>query len=336
MLAFCRLHRGGPEPATGGATAADKLFMLLRSRRTRKRRKLLKQARLPRHCGGPDGPGTPAPRGPGPDPRPTLPQRSDRRPADARLPDGVPGPQGQAGAGTRWRRWSRNSDQVLRLAALLRVAEALDFSRSQTTEITGAEDLGAASCEISWQARPLRWMRCRQPNEPTCGAGSSTRSCCSKWPARNRPPRLRASSCRPARRRPRPAATPAQGPVAEELIAGQPEPLLPDEPMSEAGRKLLRLHSDGCWQTRPAPAPEKTSKPCTICASQPDACAPTYGVFAEYFDEAVLDRATRACAAPGAQPQQSVTWMCCSKRLRPTVRRCRRRLSDRRPQSAAG
>jgi len=42
----------------------------------------------------------------------------------------------------------KQRDQVLRLAALLRVAEALDFSRSQTTEITGAEDADAASCEI--------------------------------------------------------------------------------------------------------------------------------------------------------------------------------------------
>jgi len=292
VLAFCRLHHVDLAHARRVAAHADRLFMLLRSRHRlpRKRRKLLKQAALlvtvgaqadPErpHCAGRDL---------------ILAQPFHRVPtADRLLLACIVAFQGRKVKPEREPTMAalepKQRDQVLRLAALLRVAEALDFSRSQTTEITGAEDADAASCEIQL-AGPSAEVDALQAAERA-----------DLWrrlfdqellfePVGAEPAAKAAGQLVPASQVPSTAtAPPAQGPVAEELIAGQPEPLLPDEPMSEAGRKLLRLHFGRMLANEAGTRAGEDIEALHDMRVATRRMRAAYGVFAEYFDEAVLD-----------------------------------------------
>lgn len=120
---------------------------------------------------------------------------------------------------------------VLSLAALLQVAEALDFSRTQSTRIASLEGANSAHCEIVL-AGPAAELDARQ---------AAVRS--GWWQQLHKqklvftPLQTLPEQPAPAHEEAKAAATlPAQPPAVE--VA----PLRADEPMSEAGRKILYTH----------------------------------------------------------------------------------------------
>jgi len=292
VLAFCRLHHVDLAHARQVAALTDRLFMLLRSRHRlpRKRRKLLKQAALLVTVGAQTDPERPHRAG-----RDLiLAQPFHRVPtADRLLLACIVAFQGRKVKPEKEPTMAalepKQRDQVLRLAALLRMAEALDFSRSQTTEITGVEDADAASCAIqlagpSAEVDALQatergdlWRRLFDQELLFEAAGSALAA-------------EAAGQLVPANPTPTTApAPPAQGPVVEELIAGQPEPLLPDEPMSEAGRKLLRLHFGRMLANEAGTRAGEDIEALHDMRVATRRMRAAYGIFAEYFDSAVLD-----------------------------------------------
>ncbi len=283
VLAFCRLHGVDLAHARRVAQHADRLFMLLRSRHRlpRKRRKLLKQAALLVNVGAHADPERPHRAG-----RDLiLAQPLHRVPTADRLmlacltafqgrkvkPEKEP---------TMAALEPKQRDQVLRLAALLRVAEALDFSHSQTTEITGAEDVDAPTCEIQL-AGPTAEVDALQATE----RGDLWRQLFDQ--------ELLFEAAGQAAEGDRMAAAaapaPATEPLAEPAVMDAAEPLLPDEPMSEAGRKLLRLHFGRMLANEAGTRAGEDIEALHDMRVATRRMRAAYGIFAEHFDSAVLD-----------------------------------------------
>ncbi len=283
VLAFCRFYRVDLNHARRVAQHADKLFMLLRSRHRlpRKRRKLLKQAALLVTVGAQADPERPHRAG-----RDLiLAQPFHRVPtADRLLLACIVAFQGRKVKPEKEPTMAalepKQRDQVLRLAALLRVAEALDFSHSQTTEITGVEDADAASCAIqlagpSAEVDALQatergdlWRRLFDQELLFEAAGQAAEG-----------DRMAAAA----------APAPAAEPLAESAVMDAAEPLLPDEPMSEAGRKLLRLHFGRMLTNEPGTRAGEDIEALHDMRVATRRMRAAYGIFAEYFDSAILD-----------------------------------------------
>jgi CHAD domain-containing protein len=119
---------------------------------------------------------------------------------------------------------------VVPLAALLRVAEALDFSATQSTEILGMDNADSPVCEI-----PVAG-----PSAEADALQAITRA--DLWRKLYKQELI----FLPPEREPLPAPAPAAViTVAAAPAAPAPPvipPIQPGEPMSEAGRKLLQLH----------------------------------------------------------------------------------------------
>lgn len=127
---------------------------------------------------------------------------------------------------------AKQRSQVIALAALLQVAEALDSSRTQSTRITSLEGGDSAHCEIVLTG-PAAGVDARQ------AAGRGT------WWQRLYKQTLVFTARQPAPE----AALPPEEAAAEAVPRPQPlpspaeiPPLRADEPMSEAGRKTLYTH----------------------------------------------------------------------------------------------
>ncbi|MCX6028336.1 MAG: CHAD domain-containing protein [Chloroflexi bacterium] len=121
---------------------------------------------------------------------------------------------------------------VLALVAVLRVAEALDFSATQSTEILGMDNADSPVCEIPVVG----------PSAEVDALQAITQA--DLW---HRLFKQELIFLPPEREPlPAPAATPASptAAVAEPVQPVPPAipPIQPDEPMSEAGRKVLYLH----------------------------------------------------------------------------------------------
>lgn len=120
---------------------------------------------------------------------------------------------------------------VLALAALVRVAEALDASRSQTTEIQALAAVDSPRCEITL-AGPLAALDAAQANREA-----------DTWQQIFKHKLIFVGTPALAES-PAPPAVP-EPPAARDAAAGAPvkiPPLAADDPMSEAGRKVLTLH----------------------------------------------------------------------------------------------
>jgi CHAD domain-containing protein len=120
---------------------------------------------------------------------------------------------------------------VLALAALVRVAEALDVSRTQATEIQALAVVDSPRCEIAL-AGPLAALDAAQANRE---ADAWQQIFKHKLVFVGTPARAE-SPAAPAIPEP-PAARDAAGAAPVEI-----PPLAADDPMSEAGRKVLTLH----------------------------------------------------------------------------------------------
>lgn len=292
VLAFSRLHRVDLAHARRVAQHADRLFMLLRSRHRlpRKRRKLLKQAALLVTVGAHADPERPHRAG-----RDLiLAQPLHRVPTGDRLmlacltafqgrkfkPEREP---------TMAALEPKQRDQVLRLAALLRVAEALDFSYSQATEITGAEGVDAPTCEIQLAGPTADVDALQAADRADLWRGLFDQELI--FEAAQQSPRddQPATVAVPA---PTEAPSLAQGPTpepADPLIASAPEPLLTDDPMSEAGRKLLRLHFGRMLVNEAGTRAGEDIEALHDMRVATRRMRAVYGIFAEYFDSTVLD-----------------------------------------------
>ncbi len=122
--------------------------------------------------------------------------------------------------------------QVLPLAALLQVAEALDFSRTQGTRIESVEGSDSVHCEILLVG-PAAELDARQ---------AAARSA---WWQRLHKQELvfTARQIAPESAVPREERETAPAPATQPLpSAAEIPPLRPDEPMSEAGRKTMYTH----------------------------------------------------------------------------------------------
>jgi len=140
--------------------------------------------------------------------------------------------------------------QVLALTALLRVAEALDFSRTQTTEIQSLEGLDASRCEVVVSGphaemdalhatgRADFWYEQFQQELVflPVAAGDRKIATAGERPADDAALAVITSAVT--------AETPAGAPPLTLPAPPLPEaqPLLSDEPMSEAGRKVIHFH----------------------------------------------------------------------------------------------
>ncbi len=124
---------------------------------------------------------------------------------------------------------------VLALTALLRVAEALDFSRSQGAEIRAVEGVDAEACEIQVSGPAADVDAIQATNQADLWYKlfnqELTFAPLAPEPAQAIDASLTASSA---------AVTAPETTVT----SGGPEipPIQPDDPMSEAGRKVLYLH----------------------------------------------------------------------------------------------
>lgn len=127
---------------------------------------------------------------------------------------------------------AKQRSHVISLAALLQVAEALDFSRTQSTRITSLEGGDSAHCEIVLTG-------------PAAGVDARQGAARSAWWQRLHKQALVFTARQPA---PEPVLSPEEA-TAEAVPVSQPlpspaeiPPLRPDEPMSEAGRKTMYTH----------------------------------------------------------------------------------------------
>lgn len=123
---------------------------------------------------------------------------------------------------------------VLGLAALLRIAEALDFSRTQSTEIQAFDAVDSPRCEITLTGpaaaldaveanrEAALWRQLFKHELAFRAAASPDRPAAASLPAPTGEP------------------VPAEPPPAP--VAAEIPPLAADDPMSEAGRKVLALH----------------------------------------------------------------------------------------------
>ncbi len=292
VLAFSRLHGVDLAHARRVAQHADRLFVLLRSRHRlpRKRRKLLKQAALLVTVGAQADPERPHRAG-----RDLiLAQPLHRVPTGDRLmlacltsfqgrkvkPEREP---------TMAALEPKQRDQVLRLAALLRIAEALDFSHSQATEIAGAEGVDAPTCEIQL-AGPAAEVDALQATERAdLWRQLFDQELIFEAAQQSQPDNQPATVAVPApAETPTPAADPSPQPP-DPLVAGEPEPLLPDDPMSEAGRKLLRLHFGRMLANEAGTRAGEDIEALHDMRVATRRMRAAYGIFADHFDSAVLD-----------------------------------------------
>lgn len=121
---------------------------------------------------------------------------------------------------------------VISLAALLQVAEALDFSRTQSTRIESLEGGDSVHCQILL-AGPAAELDARQ---------AAARSA---WWQRLHKQELVFTALQPAAELPAGGrGTPGEpaGPAANRPTSAEIPPLRADEPMSEAGRKTMYTH----------------------------------------------------------------------------------------------
>jgi CHAD domain-containing protein len=122
--------------------------------------------------------------------------------------------------------------QVVTLAALLHVAEALDFSRTQTTQVFSVEGADTKRCELTLTG----------PHAEVDAVQAASQA--DLWYELFKQellflPEAPESVGEPALPTGQPLGQPASHPPP-----GQPtsQPIRPDEPMSEAGRKVIHLH----------------------------------------------------------------------------------------------
>ena len=125
--------------------------------------------------------------------------------------------------------------EVLALTALVRVAEALDFSRTQGAEIRAVEGVDAENCEIQVGGPAAEVDALQATNQADLWYKLFNQEL-TFIPIASQPAQVAEAS----------ATAPDEAGAAPETTgaAGRPEipPILPDEPMSEAGRKVLYLH----------------------------------------------------------------------------------------------
>ncbi len=126
---------------------------------------------------------------------------------------------------------ARQRAHAISLAALLQVAEALDSSRTQSTRIASLEGGNSAHCEIALMG-------------PAAEADARQAAVRSDWWQQLHKQKLVFTPLQPLPAQPAPAEeeakteiTPPAQPPAVEI-----PPLRADEPMSEAGRKILYTH----------------------------------------------------------------------------------------------
>jgi len=121
--------------------------------------------------------------------------------------------------------------QVMALTALLHVAEALDFSHTQTTQVLNVEGADTRHCEVTLAGPHAEIDAVQAANQAGLWYKQFKQELIflTEAPAAVGEPAL-------------PTGQPAE--PAVDQAAGQPvsQPILADEPMSEAGRKVLYLH----------------------------------------------------------------------------------------------
>jgi len=131
----------------------------------------------------------------------------------------------------------RQQNEVLALSALLHMAEALDFSRSQKTRVRSVEGADSKHCEVAVDgpqaavdahqaaSRTALWYQLFSQELVFVPAESDA------------PPAPAVEAVAPVAVGPVQAAVAATAPVLPNI-----SPLRPDDPMSEAGRKVLYTH----------------------------------------------------------------------------------------------
>ena len=190
-------------------------------------------------------------------------------------------------------------DDALALAALIRVADGLDYSQSQTSALGEAERSGEAI------------------GIPVTGfhAGEDAARAQEKADMWHRLFDVQLRFL-------------VEG---EPVIWVQPEKklkapgVLPDDPMSEAGRKVLRFHFERMLEHEPGTRLGRTSKSCTTCASPPAACAPLSVSLAPISTPTSSSLSSRDCDALAARWAACATWMSSWRRPSDTGTRYRRK-----------
>jgi len=128
--------------------------------------------------------------------------------------------------------------QVLALTALLRVAEALDFSHTQTTEIRSVEGVDADRCELVVAGPSAEMDAMRATSRANLWDKLFNQELVAVALAPT--PSLEPESGEAVS--PSPATMPTEAAVEPAVTVPEIPPMLADEPMSEAGRKVLYVH----------------------------------------------------------------------------------------------
>lgn len=168
---------------------------------------------------------------------------------------------------------TKQRDHVLPLAALLRVAEALDFSRTQGTLITSAEGTDSARCDLVLSG-PAADVDARQAADRA-----------DWWQQLVKQTLAFTAVMPPASAKPAPDdGTEAPAPPSEIAVP----PIVPDDPMSEAGRKAMYTHFLRMLANEAGTRLGQDIEALHDMRVATRRMRAAYGIFADYFDPAVL------------------------------------------------
>lgn len=167
---------------------------------------------------------------------------------------------------------NKQREHVLPLAALLRIAEALDFSRTQASQITSVEGADSARCELVLTG-PAADVDARQAADRAV------------WWQQLVKQTLTFTAVTP----PNPAEPTPEG---AEALAPTPEIVVPpiqaNEPMSEAGRKAMYAHFLRMLANEAGTRLGQDIEALHDMRVATRRMRAAYGIFADYFDPAVL------------------------------------------------
>ena len=217
--------------------------------------------------------------------------------------------------------------QVVALAALVRLAEALDFSRTQTSEIEAFEDADGDTCVIvvagpsaaldaaHAQGQSDLWYQTfKQELVFAVSQPASEVVLVQERDETGKHSRRGAKRAGPATA----LLAPAEPPIIEI------PPIAADDPMSEAGRKVIYLHFTRMLAneagTRLGEDPEALHD-MRVATRRMRAA---FALFGAHFDEKTLKRFGKGLRRPVALSAQCAIWMCCWTKRGRTSRLSRR------------
>lgn len=167
---------------------------------------------------------------------------------------------------------NKQREHVLPLAALLRIAEALDFSRTQASQITSVEGADSARCELVL-AGPAADVDARQAGDRA-----------DWWQQLVKQTLTFTAVTPPLPAEPAQASGEAPAPAPEIVVP----PIQADEPMSEAGRKAMYVHFLRMLANEAGTRLGQDIEALHDMRVATRRMRAAYGIFADYFDPAVL------------------------------------------------